>query len=69
MPSFGNTYAMSQPQIADVEAYMLQLHGVSRAVIVKPGVEPQVYEWWAFGGFLLVVVVGGVALMTGRRRT
>lgn len=68
MPSFGNTFALSQPQIADVQAYILQLNGVDRAAIVRPGVAPRVYAWWTLGGFLLVVVVG-VAALVARRRT
>jgi mono/diheme cytochrome c family protein len=67
MPSFGNTYAMSQPQIADVEAYVVQLNGARRAVIARPGVAPIVYAWWTLGGFLLVAIVGGAALMTTGR--
>ena len=69
MPSFGNTYALSQPQIADVQAYVLQFNGADRAAIVKPGVAPRVYAWWTLGGFALVVIVGIVALMTRRRDT
>ena len=67
MPSFGNTFAMSQPQIADVEAYVVQLNGAQRAVVARPGVAPIVYAWWTLGGFLLVAVVGGAALMTTGR--
>ena len=66
MPSFGNTYALSQAQIADVEAYVLSVNGTQRAVITKPGVDPQTYAWWTLGGFLVVAVVSGIALVGDR---
>ena len=69
MPSFGNTYALSQPQIANAEAYVLQLNGVDNVRIEHPGVEPKTYAYWVFGGFLVVAVAGGVALAGDRRRT
>lgn len=68
MPSFGNTYALTQAQIADVQAYVLQFNGTPRAVIEHPGVDPKTYAWWTLGGLLVVVVVGGVALAGGRKR-
>jgi ubiquinol-cytochrome c reductase cytochrome b subunit len=66
MPSFGNTYAMSQPQIADVEAYVLQINGVQRAVITRPGVKPLTFLWFTLIGMGIVVVAGGVAIIQRR---
>jgi hypothetical protein len=66
MPSFGNTYAMTQQQIANVEAYMLQINGVPRATIENPGVEPKKYAWWTLGGFVLVAVIGAIALVSNK---
>lgn len=68
MPSLGNTYALTQPQISDVQAYVLQLNGTPRATIAHPGVEPRTYAWWTLGGFAVVVAVGFVALAGARRR-
>jgi ubiquinol-cytochrome c reductase cytochrome b subunit len=68
MPSFGNTYAMTQPQIANVEAYVLQINGTPRATITHPGVAPKTYAWWTLGGFLVVLVVSVLALIGGRKR-
>jgi mono/diheme cytochrome c family protein len=68
MPSFGNTYALSQAQIADVEAYVLAINGTKRAVIAAPGVEPKTYAWWTLAGFAVVAAVSGVALFANRRR-
>jgi mono/diheme cytochrome c family protein len=68
MPSFGNTFALTQAQIADVQAYVLELNGTQRATIEHPGMDPKTYAWWTLGGFVVVVIVGAIALAGGRRR-
>lgn len=40
MPPFGATEALTQEQIADVEAYILDLNGVDRARLSHPGISP-----------------------------
>lgn len=67
MPSFGNTYALTQPQIADLEAYVMKLNGVDRAAIVKPGVAPRTYAWVSFVLLGLFVLGSGVAMALVRR--
>lgn len=62
MPSFGNTYALTQPQIADLEAYVMQLNHVDRAAIARPGVAPGTYAWIALVGLAIVVVTSGAAI-------
>ncbi|MGA7827018.1 MAG: cytochrome b N-terminal domain-containing protein [Geobacteraceae bacterium] len=47
MPAFGDTRAMTQQEIADLEAFILDLNGVNRGEIVHPGMQP--------GKFLLIV--------------
>jgi mono/diheme cytochrome c family protein len=66
MPSFGLTYALTQQQIADVEAYVMQLNGVDRAEIVRPGIDPKTFWWVTLAGFVLVGLVGGTALFVTR---
>jgi ubiquinol-cytochrome c reductase cytochrome b subunit len=66
MPSFGLNYTLTQQQISDVEAYVLQLNGVDRAAIVTPGVNPMTFWWVTLAGFVVVAVVGGAALATTR---
>jgi mono/diheme cytochrome c family protein len=68
MPSFGNTYAMTQAQIADVEAYVLSINGVQRAVITNPGIKPKPYAYATFAGFLIVSILMGLALAGIRPR-
>ena len=43
MPAFGDTRTLTQQQIANIEAYLLQLNGVDRATIVHPGVQPRIF--------------------------
>jgi sulfur oxidation c-type cytochrome SoxX len=40
MPAFGDTRALSQEQIAHLEAYILELNGVQRGEILHPGMQP-----------------------------
>jgi hypothetical protein len=49
MLPFGDTRALTQQQIADIEAYIMKLNGVDRAMIYYPGISP--------GIFLLITVV------------
>ena len=49
MLPFGDTRALTQQQIADIEAYVMKLNGVDRAMIYHPGISP--------GVFLLIAVV------------
>jgi ubiquinol-cytochrome c reductase cytochrome b subunit len=68
MPSFGNTYALTQPQIADIEAYVMKLNGVDRAAIVNPGIAPRSYFWISLVALAFVVVLSGIAMMGARRK-
>jgi ubiquinol-cytochrome c reductase cytochrome b subunit len=68
MPSFGNTNALTQPQIADLEAYVMQLNGVDRAAIVSSGVAPKTYFWISLLALGLVVVGSGAAIVDAERR-
>lgn len=54
MLPFGDTHALTQQQIADIEAYVMKLNGVDRAMIYYPGISPGIF-------FLITVVVFVVA--------
>jgi ubiquinol-cytochrome c reductase cytochrome b subunit len=43
MPPFGDTNALTQQQIADLEAYILSLNGVDRTKIDHPGIAPDLF--------------------------
>jgi ubiquinol-cytochrome c reductase cytochrome b subunit len=68
MPSFGNTYARTQPQIADLEAYVMKLNGVDAAAIVKPGVAPRTYFWISLVLLGVVSIMMGAAIVSAGRR-
>jgi ubiquinol-cytochrome c reductase cytochrome b subunit len=57
MLPFGDTRALTQQQIADIEAYVMKLNGVDRAMIYHPGISPEV--------FLLITVVVFVVSLLG----
>jgi ubiquinol-cytochrome c reductase cytochrome b subunit len=67
MPDFGISDTLTQQQIAQIEAYILQLNGVDRAQLLHPGMEPRRFFW------LSAIVLGltgvGLGLVgLGRRR-
>ena len=60
MIPFGDTNALTQQQIADIEAYILSLNGVDRAAINHPGLTPDTFFIVTVFAFLLVGInLGG----------
>jgi ubiquinol-cytochrome c reductase cytochrome b subunit len=59
MPAFGDSRSLTQPALANLEAYILEINSVDRAGLVDPGLRP--------GTFLLLVVVlyGLILLIAG----
>lgn len=57
MPVFGDNHALTQAEIANIEAYLLQLNGVDRAKIIDPGIPP--VEFF----IIAVVVLAGIVLL------
>ena len=53
MPAFGDTHALTQAQIADLEAYILSVNGVDRTEITNPGIEPKEFFY-----MLLWITIG-----------
>jgi mono/diheme cytochrome c family protein len=43
MPAFGDASTLTQPEIANLEAYVLRLNGVSRDAILHPGIKPALF--------------------------
>ena len=58
MPAFGDTQGLTQAQIANIEAYLLQINGVDRAQITDPGMDPR-----KFFVVTVVVLAGAVLLL------
>lgn len=66
MPPFGDSNALTQPEIANIVAYLMGLNGVNRAHIVDPGVEPARF-FLLFLGALLVVALLLAGIWLARR--
>ena len=56
MLPFGDTNALTQEQIADIEAYILSLNGVDRGMIHHPGLAPNTFFLFVLFAFLLVLI-------------
>ncbi len=57
MPSFGDSHALTQAQIADLESYVLSLNGVDRTKIINPGIEPKEFFFLLIEISLVMVVL------------
>jgi ubiquinol-cytochrome c reductase cytochrome b subunit len=57
MPNFGDSHALTQAQIADLEAYVLSINGVDRTQISNPGIEPKEFF------FMLVGILSALILL------
>jgi hypothetical protein len=59
MPALGDSRSLTQPALANLEAYLEEINGVDRAAPVDPGVRPAT--------FLLIVlaIYGLIALVAG----
>ncbi len=58
---FGMTKTLTQEEIADLEAYLLERNGVDRARIPHPGIPPMTFFFLTAGGFVLIAAtLGGI---------
>jgi hypothetical protein len=57
MPAFGESNAMTQQQISNIEAYILKLNGVDRTELVNPGIKPVSFFFIAVPAFLLILLI------------
>jgi ubiquinol-cytochrome c reductase cytochrome b subunit len=67
MLPFGDTHTLTQAQIANVEAYVLELNGVNRAQLVHPGISPKLFFWWVLAAFAIVFGGFGIGLSKKER--
>lgn len=65
MLPFGDDHTLTQPQIANVEAYVLKLNRVDRAQLVHPGISPHLFFWLVLAAFTLVF--GGLGIGLARK--
>ncbi|HMK61000.1 MAG TPA: cytochrome b N-terminal domain-containing protein [Dissulfurispiraceae bacterium] len=61
MPSFGDSSSLTQQQISNLEAYIMELNGVDRAKMINPGIEPVTFFFIFIPAFLLIMsIMGGI---------
>jgi ubiquinol-cytochrome c reductase cytochrome b subunit len=63
MPNFGDNNVLTQPQISNLEAYLLRLNGVNRAQLLNPGMQPRSFFAIVAPLYILfLLVIGGIYL-------
>jgi ubiquinol-cytochrome c reductase cytochrome b subunit len=67
MLPFGDDHTLTQPQIANVEAYVMKLNGVNRAQLVHPGISPKLFFWLVLVAFAIILGGFGIGL-AGKKR-
>jgi len=60
MPDFGDSHALTQAQIADLEAYVLSLNGVDRTMIMNPGIDPKEFFYMLVAITSIIVMLAGL---------
>jgi sulfur oxidation c-type cytochrome SoxX len=61
MLEFGMTNSLTQEEIADLEAYILERNGVDRAQLPHPGIPPKIFFYLTMAALVLTAgVLGGV---------
>jgi mono/diheme cytochrome c family protein len=61
MPPFGDSNALTQEEIANIEAYVLNLNKVDRAALIDPGMQPLDFFYLAAAIFAAVMLIlGGI---------
>ena len=65
MPAFGDDKSLTQPQIAAVESYILQLNSIDRAKIINPGMRP---SYFFIMTFLIVSVTFTVVITISHKQ-
>jgi len=56
MLPFGDSHSLTQQEISNIEAYVLQLNGVDRAQLINPGMQPGRF-------YILALLVFGIAAL------
>jgi len=66
MLPFGDTHTLTPQEIANVEAYVLMLNGVDRAMIINPGIQPRKFFVLVCVIYVLLFLIqGGIRIKRG----
>ncbi len=66
MPAYGDGMTLTQPQIAAIEAYILDLNGVDRAAIEHPGISPRRFFLWTVVAFAAICATAVIRFLVGK---
>jgi mono/diheme cytochrome c family protein len=61
MPAWGDSRSLTQQEIANLEAYIMELNGVNRAEILNPGMRPRTFFFIVLGLFVIAALLAGGA--------
>ena len=67
MPAYGDGMTLTQPQIAAIEAYILDLNGVDRAEIIDPGMSPVQFFAWVIVAFVAICATAIIVWLVSKR--
>jgi ubiquinol-cytochrome c reductase cytochrome b subunit len=59
MPEWGDSRSLTQQEISNLEAYILEFNGVDRGQIINPGVQPRTFFFIVAGLYILVFLIQG----------
>jgi hypothetical protein len=57
MLPFGDEHQLTQQEIANTEAYILQLNKVDRAEIMNPGIQPRLFFFIVVPGLIVLMLI------------
>ena len=66
MPAYGDGMTLTQPQIAAIEAYILDLNGIDRAQIIDPGMSPARFFVWVIVAFIAICTTAAILRLVSR---
>jgi len=67
MPAYGDGITLTQPQIAAIEAYILNLNGTDRARIIDPGMSPMHFFVWVIVALVAICATAVIVWLIGKR--
>jgi ubiquinol-cytochrome c reductase cytochrome b subunit len=66
MPAYGDGMTLTQPQIAAIEAYVLDLNRVDRAQIIHPGMSPVRFFVWVVAAFIAICATAVIVWLVSK---
>lgn len=61
MPAFADNNTLTQQEISDIEAYIMQLNQIDRAQLINPGIQPKLFFFITMSVFAVTGCILGLA--------